>query len=100
MAQRRALTPLPYPVQAALVDASGKVFWFWDAYEHYIRSCGVHEAVIARCRATGGSKYGLMRELLRELSLAGTNGQEAQKRLVRAMVTHPLSERDDIDVKV
>lgn len=89
---------MPYPVQAALVDASGKVFWYWDPYKHCLRKSGVHAATIARLTAGGASKYQVMRELLAELDTAGPQGRRVQVQLVEALSTHPLSDADGIDV--
>jgi hypothetical protein len=36
--------PIPYPVQAALIEAVGKAFWLWDAYARYLRKAGVNAA--------------------------------------------------------
>jgi hypothetical protein len=89
---------MAYPVQAALVEASGKLFWYWRAYEHCLRRAGVHPATIARLRAQGLSKYELMRELLAELDDAGANGRRVEHQLVIAFATHPLNTSADIDV--
>lgn len=87
MARVAADTHVPYEVQAALIDATGKVFWFWNDYRHYLRKAGVHQAVVKRLTSGAGlSKYEVMRQLLDELDAAGPTGRQVQSQLVRAMV--------------
>jgi hypothetical protein len=85
-------------VQAALVDATGKVFWYWRAYERFLTKSGIPPARVAALRDAGHSKYDLMRELLDELDRAGESGYRVQLQLVRAMIAAPLNESDGIDM--
>lgn len=83
-------TQVPYEVQVALIDATGRVFWYWDDYRHFLRKAGVHAAVVHRLTNAGLSKYTVMRELLAELDRAGRSGYQVQLQLVRALVALPL----------
>jgi len=82
---------MPYEVQVALVEAAGKVFWYWDDFRHFLRKAGVHPSVVTRLTSAGLSKYAVMRELLAELDNAGAAGQQVQLQLVRALVASPVS---------
>lgn len=87
MARVASDTQVPYEVQAALIDATGRVFWYWNDYRHYLRKAGVHQAVVKRLTVGAGlSKYDVMRQLLDELDAAGATGRQMQLQLVRAMV--------------
>ena len=77
---------VPYEVQAALVDATGKVFWYWNDYRRYLHKAGVNQATVMRLTAGGVSKYEVMRRLLDELDGAGAAGRQVQLQLVEAMV--------------
>jgi hypothetical protein len=91
-------THVPYEVQAALIDATGKVFWYWDDYRHYLRKAGVNQATVMRLTdGSGLSKYNVMRQLLNELDVAGAAGRQMQMQLVRAMVAAPVPAMDGIE---
>lgn len=92
-------SPIPYAVQAALVEASGKVFWYWAPYKHFLRKSGVNAAAVERLAAEY-NKYEVMRRLLAELDSAGNAGRRVQTQLVEGLVSHPLSEADGIDIEV
>lgn len=98
--QRAVSKPLPYAVEAALVECAGKVFWYWESYRHFLRKSGVNASTVARL--TGGelSKYEVMRRLLPELDNAGAGGRKVQAELVRGIASLPLSQNDGIDVAV
>ncbi|MDA8067422.1 MAG: hypothetical protein M0T77_02255 [Actinomycetota bacterium] len=91
-------TQIPYDVQVALVEASGKLFWHWDDYRHCLRKAGVHPTTVARLTGSGASKYQVMRDLLAELDRAGTPGRQVQVQLVRGMIALPLTD-DSTDAK-
>src|SRR5687768_886386 len=64
MARVDAKTVVPYEVQAALVEAAGKAFWYWDDYRHFLRKSGVHSTLVTSLTNSGLSKYQIMRQLL------------------------------------
>lgn len=98
MSRVAAETHVPYEVQAALIDATGKVFWFWNDYRHYLRKAGINPATVMRLtNGTGLSKYDVMRQLLDELDLGGAAGRQVQLQLVRAMVVAPVPAVDGIE---
>jgi hypothetical protein len=88
---------MPYEVQAGLVDASGKLIWFWEDYRHFLRKAGVHPATIERPLNSQASKYQVMRALLLELDAAGGPGCQVQIQLVRSLVAMPLNPQSGID---
>jgi hypothetical protein len=88
---------VPYDVQVALVEASGKAFWYWDDYRHFLRKAGVHPAVVQRMTNAGLSKYAVMRELLAELDGTGAAGRRVQLQLVRALVALPLVAQNGVE---
>src|SRR4051812_29861976 len=91
---------VPYDVQSALVEASGKAFWYWDDFRHFLRKAGVHPATVQRLTNAGLSKYAVMRELLAELDDAGDAGdagRRVQLQLVRALVALPLNAQNGVD---
>jgi hypothetical protein len=92
-----AESQVPYEVQVALVDACGKVFWYWEDYRHFLRKAGVHPAVVQRVTNAGLSKYQVMREVLSELDAAGQPGMRVQLQLVRALIALPLTAHDGLD---
>jgi hypothetical protein len=88
---------IPYDVQAALIEASGKLFWYWEDYRHFMRKAGVHPAIVARLTNSGASKYQVMRALLGELDGAGSSGRQVQIQLVQGLVTVPLNAQDGVE---
>ena len=79
MSKSGTQTRMPYAVQAALVEAAGKLFWYWAAYEHFLRTAGVSESAVERLTRDRPGKYEVMRHLLRDLDKAGHRGQQVQR---------------------
>jgi hypothetical protein len=86
---------VPFEVQAALIDASGKLFWYWDPYRHFLRKAGVHANTVARIAQPPNSKYQAMREILSALDGAGSRGLTVQRQLVQNMLA--LKPGPDVD---
>ncbi len=91
-------TRMPYAVQAALVEAAGKLFWYWAHYEHFLRTAGVAEAAVNRLTRDRPGKYEVMRQLLRDLDKAGQRGQQVERQLVSGLVSVAVSADDCVDV--
>jgi hypothetical protein len=48
---------VPYEVPAAMVEAAGRPFWYWDDYRHLLRKAGVNRATVGSLTSSGSSKY-------------------------------------------
>jgi hypothetical protein len=95
--KKAVVKPMPYAVQAAMVDCASKLFWYWDAYRHLMRASGVSASVATRLTDRQLSKPNAMRELLCRLEAAGPRGRTVEINLINAMASLDVTEQDGVD---
>jgi hypothetical protein len=91
---------LPYPLEVAMVEAAGSLFWYWNAFRECVCRAGVRPAAFDKYRAEEISKYGVMRRVLSALHRSNHEGAgRVQRNLVRYFIDLPVRPSDDVDVE-